>query len=259
MSILVKNKYKLTLCVLIIFSFLILRFQFQFFQYVFGSKIWVHRVNSIEKLEFIDDDFVGVELDVVYNNDLDVLDIYHPPEKSKNLFLKTYLEKDNKRHKYWLDFKNFSKKDQDKVISKLNSLVKTFQLNKSNIIVESTNSKLLPKFSTHNYITSYYLPANLLRLNKDELKEKTKIIRDNIHNNPTNFVSANYRDYYIIKKEFPDKDIITWIIDDNPEIYSYSTLRKALSKFKYRFKVFSDKKVKVVLVKSNFFKKPVEN
>jgi len=73
---------------------------------VFNEKIWIHRVNSIEKLGEVQADFYGVELDVVFLDSLNEFDVNHPPAESINLSLFEYLStiKENKKLHFWLDF-----------------------------------------------------------------------------------------------------------------------------------------------------------
>jgi hypothetical protein len=247
-----KSIFFISILGILIIIFFVLKFQIHIFHFFYKNKTWVHKVNTLQKLNSVNDKFVGVELDIFYVDSLNVLDIYHPPEKSNNLFFESYLINDKINYKYWLDLKNLTVANQLKIIQRLNYLVNAYKLNKSSIIIESTKSNLLKLFSDNNFITSYYLPSELYRTDKEELLKKCEIIKVNINNYSTNFISTNYLDYSIIKKEFPKKEILTWIIDDNPKINSFKNLRKSLSKFKHRLKVFRDKKVKVVLVKQKF-------
>lgn len=67
--------------------YLILNFQIYVFKFFFSSKIWAHRVNSIEKYEEARDLFSGVELDLVFNDLNNSFDVNHPPAKIINLNL----------------------------------------------------------------------------------------------------------------------------------------------------------------------------
>jgi hypothetical protein len=196
-NFLIKNKFKLILIISLAFIFciLIVRFQFQFFQITFREKSWVHRVNDIQKLNSINNGFTGVELDILYVDSLNVFDVYHPPDMSNQLYLETYFIEDKNHHRYWLDFKNLTKKNQLKALKRLNYILDVYKLDKKNIIVESTNSILLESFHENNYLTSYYLPNNLYRLKKDDLKKKIKNIKVNVNLQTTKYMSFNYRDY----------------------------------------------------------------
>src|SRR5690554_4954312 len=80
------------------------------------DKIWAHRVNSTEKLESALKYFKGVELDLVYDEQKNILDVTHPPVPSIDLDLENYLSSINSEAKpyIWLDIKNlnFDNKDE---------------------------------------------------------------------------------------------------------------------------------------------------
>lgn len=52
-----------------------------------------------------------------------------------------------------------------------------------------------------------------------------------------------------MKENFPDSEILTWILDLDRPIKSISDLKKSIRKFIKRWKVFNDDKVKVVLIR----------
>ena len=88
-SMLNKNKSKIFVAIILIvlLCFLIVNFQMKIFQSVYSSKVWAHRVNSIEKYQEARDIFSGIELDLMFDVASNTFDVNHPPAKSINLSL----------------------------------------------------------------------------------------------------------------------------------------------------------------------------
>jgi hypothetical protein len=217
-----------------------------FLKLIFNEKIWVHRVNSIEKLSEVQADFYGVEVDVVFLDSLNQFDVNHPPEPSIHLTLEEYLSsvKTNKTLHYWLDFKNLNEQNQKKAIDKLDAICTSLTLPKRNFIVESNNVLLLKEFSESGYQISYYLHwPGLYSLNKNELEEKLDKINSELNSfNYQGVLSSDYRDYEIMKIHFSNYDKLLWLDDSFGK----------QDKFKDRlqlYKMLSDNQVKIVLMK----------
>jgi len=214
---------------------------------LFKDKIWAHKVNSIDKLFEVKERFKGVELDVVFveNNEGHFFDVHHPPDKSTGLSLSQYLQsnKEVSQLKYWIDFKNLNQKNVSLSISKLDSIITKFDINKLNIIIESNNPKYLGSFKSKGYITSYYLPENLYKLDSVKLKSKLNVIAKNISVYKHYYISSDYKNYLILNKYFPNSKKIIWF-----------TTYGSVNRFKARFliyKILLDKKVDVLLIPAN--------
>lgn len=67
-------------------SFVIAFYSNTIFQKVFSQKVWAHKTNSLIGLENAANTFVGIELDIVFNSDLNQFEVNHPPDPSVNLF-----------------------------------------------------------------------------------------------------------------------------------------------------------------------------
>ncbi|MBL4667660.1 MAG: hypothetical protein JKY30_00135 [Flavobacteriales bacterium] len=229
--------------VIILITYLTL-FSNVFLQFVFHEKIWVHRVNSIEKLEEVKKDFFGVEVDVVFLESLNVFDVTHPPEPSISLNLLTYLNfcKLNQIH-VWLDFKNLNERNAEESLARLNSICSELSLNKENFIIESTNYKSINLFENNGYEISYYLPwPGLFQLKGDSLLNMLSEIESNIEKNNLNQISSNYHDYQIMKKRFPAKSKLFWLTGNNHEFTS--SIKERL----YLYEILMDEKVKILLM-----------
>lgn len=194
--------------------------------YLFKSKIMVHRVNSIEKLNEVNQKYVGVELDVVYNSTLNYFDVNHPPAPSINLNLKEYFSKSNESKDliYWIDYKNLSNSNKEISLVELNTIVNYLGIPKKNIIVETTSPQFIENFEKAGYLTSYYLPPYLFLKSEDSLTYYVNQIKNNCLNYTTDYISFGSIDYPIVKKYFPNHKKISWYTGES------SRLRKIPSK-----------------------------
>lgn len=210
-------------------------------------KVWAHRVNSIEKLNYTQKRYVGIELDILYDESSGTFDVTHPPAESINLTLETYLshwDTNQKASGLWLDFKNLNVSNYKKSLLRLIHLTEKFQLEKNKIIVESQHPQFLKDFEKAGFITSYYLPSELLSLNEEQLSKKITEINRQIISFPTSALSTNIDDYEIIAKYFPDHKKLLWSL--------HSTLpKKGFKNYALTKKALNDKTVEVLLVRVN--------
>lgn len=237
----------LILVALVLFAFVVYHqatFKFDYLGH--KDKIWAHRVNSVQKLEFTQQKFAGVELDLVFDNKTMTFDVNHPPAPSIGLTLETYLNNFDTRSPVgiWLDFKNLNGENSRNALIRLDELSLNHQLDKSSIIIESQSPKYLSGFSDSGYKTSYYLPTFLNQLSSKELIERIKEIEQNMQSFPTTAISTNIVDYDIIAVHFPEVTKYLWSIDKTYTsrlFKNYVQTRKALQ----------DPKVEVLLVRVN--------
>lgn len=175
---------------------------------VIKDKIWVHRVNSVERLKLVEDLFRGIELDIVYQNG--AFDVNHPPAVSINLSLETYFSNVNKieDHYFWLDLKNLNAGNQREVLYALNRITKLFPV-KERIIIESPEISLLTLLKKSGYHTSYYLPdlASVAEVSVTENKTK---LRSKISNQLPGAVSQSINNYEMMKYYFPAYNKLVW-------------------------------------------------
>jgi hypothetical protein len=241
------RKWKLLLFSIAILSFSIyLFFSPILYKSVFSDKIWVHRVNSIEKLNEVKNHFSGVELDIEFVESLNLFDVNHYPAKSIGLSLKDYFLNgaNNKKLFYWLDFKNLNSKNQHKSLKLLNEITDELGINRNNIIVENAENLLLADFNNNGYQTSFYLHwPGLFTLNQTSLNKELIRIKKNMETNQvTNFISSDYRDYELLKHHFPKKEKLVWL---DAHFFNSFLLSNRIK----LYEMLSDDKVKVVLIK----------
>jgi hypothetical protein len=204
------------------------------------DKVWAHRINSKEKLDSALKYFNGIELDLVYNSEKDFLDVNHPPTASIGLRFDEYLKGIKKDYfpYIWLDIKNLNQKNSKLILAKLLRLfnAKNYPLDK--ILIESKKTDALLLFEKSGFKTSFYLPSELYKKDSLMLLKRILEIKKVIKKQPNMAISTHFKDYEIIKKEFP-----------NHPKYIWATVRPIhFNHFKIR-KILKDETVKVVLLK----------
>jgi len=206
------------------------------------DKVFAHRVNSLEKLEASLKYFNGIELDLVYNENDNVLDVNHPPAKSIGLNFETYLNKiDEKNLPFlWLDIKHLDASNNDAILLKLNTLLEKKKYPKNKILIESPKPESLDIFSKEGYKISYYLKPKINNMSSQDLKKEIKHIQSVIENQPSIGLSSNYQDYNVLKTYFPDNTKYLWATSSvyklkykkKREILKDSTVAIVLSSYK---------------------------
>lgn len=231
---------------LFLIIFLVLFFGFVLFKYSpykikflgYYDKVWAHRVDSEDKLNLALPFFNGVELDLVYNEEKDLLDVTHPPIPSIGLSLNKYLLNIPKNTDVglWLDIKNLTPKTENAIYNNLISIVKKQKLKPKNIIVETRFPEALIRFTNAGFKTSYYLKNWLYKTEKNRLSIELDHIKRTLYKYPEIAISFDYRNYEVIDSVFSKKEKYVWILS--------STLYKD---FKLVRKILKDTTVKVVL------------
>ncbi len=240
-----KNKYLIGIVLLIVLYFLYKYSPYKLDYIGHYDKIWAHRIDDQSRLKSAIKYFKGVEVDLVYNSEKNYLDVGHPPAKSIGLSLDKYLSNlTNKKPYIWLDIKNLNITNAVEIHALLEKLCKKYQYPKDKFLVETRYPEALPIFTKNDFICTYYLPYHIY---KREESEKQKIlfhINEILKAQPTIGVSAAYKDYDILHKNFPTKNKYMWIIE--------STRNRKLSLTR---KILKDSTVKVVLISYHTLKK----
>lgn len=238
-----RNKYKILL--LGILAVLALKYIYPYCPYkveflgFYDEKIWAHRVNSTEKLSSALKYYNGVELDLVYNEKLNVLDVNHPPTESINLSFENYLKtlNDDQQPYLWLDIKNLEQENAHVIFNRLQSLFGNRAYPIAKVLIETRFPEALPIFTEAGYLTSYYLPYDLISKSSKNLNKEILKISKVLKNQPKIGISTNYIDYQIIRNHFPEKTKYIWAL--------VSSINKSFLKTRA---VLKDETVKVVLV-----------
>ena len=123
------------------------------------DKLWLHRVNSVEKQKELADKYQGIEFDIVFIKEFNRFENSHDRENLEKYDLEKQFSEyavAKRKQKIWLDFKNLDKENMQKALSTLDHLVAHYDINKKNIIIESGNWENLKIFKEDGFMTSYY-------------------------------------------------------------------------------------------------------
>jgi len=232
----------------------VLNFQDGIFKKIYSDKIWIHRVNSIQKLNEVQTEYVGVELDLVYNNDKDYFDVNHPPAPSTGLSLENYFKsvKNPSKLKIWLDYKNLNGENETSSLRKLKSICEQYNISPDQMIVESRNPIFLTSFYNSGFTTSYYLPNSISHKTGKERDDLTAQITKDLDDAEITFISSNKADIPVLKEFFPNKQILTWTVHFESEIISPFSIREVYNsaiRAHRKYKLLSDHRVEIVLYK----------
>lgn len=202
------------------------------------DKIWAHRVNSVQKLSSALHYFNGVELDLVYINSKNSFDVNHPPSESIDLTFENYLSNINIDNQpfLWLDIKNLTSENSEKIKLKLSSLFKEAKFPFDKVLIESGSIEALPTFTERGLKTSLNLTLQLANLDSINFDKKLNYLDSILEQNPEIGVSASHKDYELINSHFPTKNKYIWILNHS-KIKEHGLVRSILK----------NDKVKVVL------------
>ena len=203
----------------------------------FPVKVWLHRVDSIERAVRMAKEYAGMEIDVVYDSAANNFDVGHPPTPSAGISLDHLLAAvpNVSKHYFWIDFKNLTDGNARAAGALLLSIARKYGLT-SNMIVESTEPRALAGFTDSGFYTSYYLfpTSNLDSLSAEQVASYYREVKGNLASSKVNAVSMSYEDVPFATKYFPDADILTWYRerDHNPRYYALLAYLKRQSRVK---------------------------
>lgn len=230
-SVLNRNKKKIVFMIVFITAVTVYIFNPYKIEYVgYQSKVWAHRVNSLEKLNYTQKFYQGVELDLVFNSVNNTFDVHHPPSPSINLSLDTYFSNiHNKELKLWLDFKNLSEANAEKSSELLQQLAKKHALKSEHILVESTEIKGLEAFKNKGFKTSFYLPQLVGLADKRKQIPTIDSVKQLLVKYPTTGISCNVNAYEVINEHFKNEQKFLWHIyqpNSRHQVKNYRDFRK---------------------------------
>jgi hypothetical protein len=193
----------------------------------FPVKLWLHRVDSIERAVLMAKAWKGMEIDVVYDSAGDYFDVGHPPTPSQGISLDQIFASlpDITGHYFWIDFKNLTAANQEPACRRLGFLGRKYGIVK-NIIVESPNPRALSCFTDVGFYTSYYLfaSADVHTIDRQQLARYYAEVRSNLLGSRVNALSSDRRFLPFINKYFPNPDILLWSLERNPRLRYYASL-----------------------------------
>lgn len=209
---------------------------------VFSTKVWAHKTNTPEKAKKKAARYSGIEIDVVFNENSNKFDVFHPPFNGYKCLLDEILiiTTQNKELIYWIDFKNLNKKNYLAALNELNKLALKYDFQQEQIIVESSNLKCLVPFQENGNKTSYYLPQKLSLVSSYEVNNKIGRIKKYIEEYNPSYISTNFTDYEIVKEHFPNHKKLFWFT-------VYGDLNRLKTRFTL-YKILRDSSVNSLLI-----------
>lgn len=121
------------------------------------EKIWLHRCNSLERLEEKGRHYKGIEVDICLRDGK--MDVTHDLDTTFSLEATPYFEYlgKHKQTRIWLDVKNLTAENEPWLCERLLWLCKEYGIDHGRIIVESPNWRELEPLTLEGFITSCYV------------------------------------------------------------------------------------------------------
>lgn len=124
----------------------------------YRNKLWLHRTNSVEKMQENKELYRHIEIDITYRGK-GLFDVTHDADTTFNQNLEEYLPIVQKRNKaVWLDIKNLHTDNAAEMLTALERLLKTYRLEQDHFIIEASDTAALRRFTQKGFYTSYYVP-----------------------------------------------------------------------------------------------------
>jgi heptose-I-phosphate ethanolaminephosphotransferase len=203
------------------------------------EKLWAHRVNSIEKLNFVQSQLSGIEVDIVIEDKR--IDVNHPPSESIGLDFDTYLKNiRNRELGIWVDIKNKTALTEAQA-ALLKKVISGSGHRKERFIVESTVVENVNLLTQHGFATSYYLRPDCF-----ENKTLKDSCMEDINAAMSEYLSFDYSFYgavqrHIDSNRIKDKQLLMWNLRANiPKIDS-----EYFSEYK---KIVDNENVRILLI-----------
>ncbi len=138
------------------------------------EKIWLHRVNSLEKLHEKLARYPNFEVDVCLRPD-GTIDVTHDDYETFGLSLDAYFPVlgGERHHRMWIDVKNLDEKNISGFRARIDSLCLLNHVQRERLIIESPQWELLRRLTEAGYYTSCYVtaarPSRLSEVQKDSV------------------------------------------------------------------------------------------
>lgn len=128
------------------------------------QKFWAHRGYTIKGAAYslndfqraIDDGFKGIELDLFYSIELKTFLVAHDIPVEDTLLIEDVLNETKNSFYYWFDLKNLTNQNVDEVITRLEKLNESYQL-QHHFMVESKDAKNLHQLTKAGIHTCLWL------------------------------------------------------------------------------------------------------
>ena len=193
----------------------------------FPIKVWLHRVDSIERAVRMARAWTGMEIDVVFDSAAGYFDVGHPPLPPSGVSLDSLLGAipSVDRHYFWIDFKNLSDANASVACENLRGVARRRGL-VGHMIVESPNPRALACFTGAGFYTSYYrFPEQGIEAMDDSgLRRYYEEVRSNLSASRVNAVSSSYESLPFIETYLPGTDVLLWHLEHDRGLRSRAVL-----------------------------------
>jgi hypothetical protein len=193
----------------------------------FPVKVWLHRVNSVERAVRMAKQYRGMEIDVMYDSAADSFDVGHPPAPSIGLSLDHLLAAvpDVGSHYFWIDFRNLTDANAQAACARLVAIARKHDLI-SHMIVESIHPTALACFTDSGFHTSYYLfpEVGLPAMNTEQRRAYYQEVKAGVAASNVNHLSMSYESLPFVDRYFPDADVLTWYRERDRNLRYYAML-----------------------------------
>lgn len=212
--------------------------------YPITEKFWLHRSNSIEKIEELFDKYDGVELDIIFFDRQNNFDVSHDLNENIDYPLDSFLPiLATTKNKIWFDFKNLSKDNAMQSSDLLSDMLNRNNINKNEVIVESRDYNALKYFKEKGFYTSFYCPVDDKYLNTKEGNDLfISSVFKAVSSGNIDAISFPIAYYPLVKSANIKTDMLTW---NQNKKWFYFYFDQELQK------VINDQQVKVILVKDS--------
>jgi heptose-I-phosphate ethanolaminephosphotransferase len=182
----------------------------------FPVKVWLHRVDSIERAVRMARAYAGMEIDVVFDSAASYFDVGHPPLPPAGISLDSLLAAVPVvgKHYFWIDFKNLTDGNAAAACAVLVGLARKYGL-VGHMIVESPNPRALGCFADAGLYTSYYLfpDAGPATMDSTALVRYYEEVKANLAASRVNAVSSDYQSLPFIQAYLPETDALVWYLE----------------------------------------------
>ncbi len=214
------------------------------------ERIWLHRVNSIERAEYFLHEYSGFEIDIYYDPARDIFNVDHDNRDFNTSLYDMFAclsKKGEKSFWVWLDFKNLDKSNMDKALNRLEFLAMKFSVPRNHIIVESSSIEDLSVFHQASYITSFYfIPPP-----KEDFFNRMEKLRNRFYTSGVVAVSSDLKYHDLVEKAFPN---VPWLFWDLKSYTKRNVVKFVASRIR-RHILLKEQNIKVLLVKDDYLRR----
>ena len=185
------------------------------YQDVYGDnykhKLWLHRTNSLEKMQQFEDKYDNFEVDVVIREN-GGLEVTHDHDVSHDIWLKDFFRYvAGKDTRLWIDLKNMNDENYEEALIKLQQMCEEYKIPRGNLIIESKDWENLKYFKNKGFYTSYYVEfkaGELTQKQEPAFNANLLKIEESGYVNAISFYGGNYN--YITDNDLDRIDMLIW-------------------------------------------------